>query len=242
MLERLTDEALRALVAAKAIARELQHECVDAPHVLLGVLQAGETTAGGDILGRAGLRYDDLLVAVAQAYRRVGDERMRGPVLTLEAKKLLELALNEAQMEGGAAVTTTQLALACSCGQLPAVEPFVAGRGPAIRVHAGRSPGVPPVRDREQRRAALARANAVRTRRATLKRDLRDGRAEIDAIIGNPPDYVQSAKLFDLLLAVPKFGRVKVNKVLSQARISPSKTIGGLSARQRDELVRLLRR
>ena len=40
-----------------------------------------------------------------------------------------------------------------------------------------------------------------------------------------------------MLLAVPKYGRVKVNKILQQCRISPSKTIGGLSERQRTELV-----
>ena len=45
-----------------------------------------------------------------------------------------------------------------------------------------------------------------------------------------------------MLLAVPKYGRVKVNKVLLQCRISPSKTIGGLSQRQRTELVSMLRR
>jgi hypothetical protein len=58
----------------------------------------------------------------------------------------------------------------------------------------------------------------------------------------DPPEYIETAKVFDMLLAVPKYGRVKVNKVLTQCRISPSKTIGGLSERQRDELVRLLRR
>ncbi len=58
----------------------------------------------------------------------------------------------------------------------------------------------------------------------------------------DPPDYVETAKVFDMLLAVPKYGRVKVNKILTQCRISPSKTIGGLSQRQRAELVSLLRR
>jgi hypothetical protein len=48
--------------------------------------------------------------------------------------------------------------------------------------------------------------------------------------------------VFDMLLAVPKYGRVKVNKILVLCRISPSKTIGGLSERQRSELVSLLRR
>jgi hypothetical protein len=48
--------------------------------------------------------------------------------------------------------------------------------------------------------------------------------------------------VFDLLLSVPKYGRVKVNKILSTCRVSPSKTIGGLSQRQRTELVALMRR
>jgi hypothetical protein len=44
----------------------------------------------------------------------------------------------------------------------------------------------------------------------------------------------------DLLLALPKYGPVKVNKVLGQCRIAPTKTIGGLTPRQRDELAALL--
>ena len=39
-----------------------------------------------------------------------------------------------------------------------------------------------------------------------------------------------------------KYGRVKVNRILTHCRISPSKTIGGLSERQRNELVSYLRR
>lgn len=88
---------------------------------------------------------------------------------------------------------------------------------------------------------ALERANHIRTRRAQLKRDLRSGKARIDSLLESPPDYLETAKVFDMLLAVPKYGRVKANKVLQQVRISPSKTIGGLSDRQRTELVALLR-
>jgi hypothetical protein len=89
---------------------------------------------------------------------------------------------------------------------------------------------------------ALKRANDIRTRRAQLKRDLKGGRASIDRLLLDPPGYLETAKVFDMLLAVPKYGRVKVNKVLTLCRISPSKTIGGLSERQRTELVALLRR
>jgi hypothetical protein len=89
---------------------------------------------------------------------------------------------------------------------------------------------------------ALQRANQIRTRRAQLKRDLRAGRASVHQLLLEPPDWIETAKVFDMLLAVPKYGRVKVNKILQQCRISPSKTIGGLSERQRAELVGMLRR
>jgi hypothetical protein len=56
------------------------------------------------------------------------------------------------------------------------------------------------------------------------------------------PDYLQTMKIFDLLISVPKYGRTKVNRILTQNRISPSKTIGGLSERQRGEIVSYLRR
>jgi len=89
---------------------------------------------------------------------------------------------------------------------------------------------------------ALRRANEIRTARAQLTRDLKGGKVQIEKLLLDPPEYVMSAKAFDMILAVPKYGRVKANKILTQCRISPSKTIGGLSERQRAELVHMLRR
>lgn len=105
-----------------------------------------------------------------------------------------------------------------------------------------RAPGGAPERSLTQRMDALQRANDVRTRRAQLKRDLKAGRTNIHGLLLDPPEYLQTAKVFDLLLAVPKYGRVKVNRILNVCRISPSKTIGGLSERQRNELVSHFRR
>ena len=98
-----------------------------------------------------------------------------------------------------------------------------------------------PERSKLQRMEALERANEIRSRRAQLKRDLRGGKTTIDRLLEAPPEFLETAKVFDLLLATPKYGRVKANKVLQQVRISPSKTVGGLSERQRGELVLLLR-
>jgi hypothetical protein len=99
-----------------------------------------------------------------------------------------------------------------------------------------------PDRSPSQRLDALKLANAVRTERATLKRDLKAGRIRIETVLADPPDCVHSAKVADIMLAVPRYGRVKVTKILQRCRISPSKTVIGLSERQRGELIDSLRR
>jgi hypothetical protein len=99
-----------------------------------------------------------------------------------------------------------------------------------------------PERSLDQRMEALKRANDIRVRRARLKKDLKDGHVRIEEVLASPPEYVETAKVFDILMAVPKFGRVKAARFLNQCRISQSKTVGGLSERQRAELVGLFNR
>lgn len=99
-----------------------------------------------------------------------------------------------------------------------------------------------PARSLQQRMSALGRANEIRTYRANLKRELKAGRVSIVKLMSDPPEELETMKIFDLLLSVPKMGRVKANKVISQCRISPSKTLGGMSSRQRDELISFLGR
>ena len=99
-----------------------------------------------------------------------------------------------------------------------------------------------PERSLDQRMEALRRANDIRVRRAQLKKDLKTGRVQIEQVLGDPPEYVSTAKVFDILMAVPKFGRVKAARFLNQCRISQAKTVGGLSDRQRTELISLFSR
>lgn len=93
-----------------------------------------------------------------------------------------------------------------------------------------------PERSLTQRRDALRRANEIRTKRMTLKRDIAAGRVQVRDLLLQPPTYIETMKVWDLLLAMPKIGRVRVNKALARCRISPSKTVAGLSDRQRDEI------
>lgn len=104
------------------------------------------------------------------------------------------------------------------------------------------APSIPnaPERSLEQRMSALERANAIRSARARKKRDIKARRLHVRPLLLDPPDDIDTMKVFDLLLAMPKYGRVKVNRILTKARISPSKTVGGLSERQRHELVGMM--
>ena len=95
---------------------------------------------------------------------------------------------------------------------------------------------------RERRMNALRQANQVRGLRAKLKQDLREGTVRLEQILATGADYLASAEVFDLLVAVPKIGPVKAAHLLTIARISPSKTVAGLSGRQRARLIELLSR
>jgi hypothetical protein len=88
----------------------------------------------------------------------------------------------------------------------------------------------------EQRMAALATANEIRFYRAQLKRDIAIGEVDALAILRRPNQKVQTMKIWDLLRAIPGVGVTKSSAALRKAGVSPSKTLGGLTARQRREL------
>jgi S13-like H2TH domain len=93
----------------------------------------------------------------------------------------------------------------------------------------------------EQRLAALRLANEVRLARAELKRQLAFGRIRLEEVVADPPACAATAKVYELLLAVPKIGPAKANRLLTSCRIAPTKRLTGLSTRQRHELVERLR-
>lgn len=97
-----------------------------------------------------------------------------------------------------------------------------------------------PERSHQQRMEALRRANDIRSERARLKERLRTGELTITQVLEDPPTCVHTAKVLDLVLAAPKYGRVKANRLLESCRVSSSKTVNGLTPRQRKELLDML--
>lgn len=101
------------------------------------------------------------------------------------------------------------------------------------------------VRTVDQRQEALDVANHIRTFRAQAKREIRalngHGHAHVADLILAPPPEMETMKVEALLRTPRKTGEVAVCRMLRAADISPSRTLSGLTPRQRDVLVSEIR-
>ena len=107
---------------------------------------------------------------------------------------------------------------------------------------AGKANANVPGRLRQQRLRALRLANEIRSARVQLKKDLASGKIELAQILAQPPEWLRTARVRDLLMALPKIGSVKAGRILADCGIAHSKTLGGLTERQRTELLNRFRR
>lgn len=98
-----------------------------------------------------------------------------------------------------------------------------------------------PERTMQQRLEALQIANSIRSRRAVTKKAINRGEIALEDLLGDVPEHMESMKIIDALLCIRQIGRIKAQKVLRQTRTAPSKTLIGLSERQRGEIVEALR-
>ena len=96
---------------------------------------------------------------------------------------------------------------------------------------------VAPDRTTQQRMEALEHANEIRTQRAQLKDRIKERPRRAAEVIAEPPEWAVTMRVYDLLRAVPRIGRVKADAILRRYYISPAKTLGGLTDRQRKMLL-----
>ena len=92
---------------------------------------------------------------------------------------------------------------------------------------------VTPIRSNDQRLEALQMANAERSQKATIKRQLKRGEISPFDVLLAPPS---SLGVIEFLVSLPRVGKVKSRRFCREARISTHKKIVGLSERQKNEL------
>lgn len=91
-----------------------------------------------------------------------------------------------------------------------------------------------------QRTDALVLANRIRMRRAEIKRQMAAGTLTATEVLENLERATDKMRALHLLMAIPKVGLVKARAAMRGMRIADSKTLGGMSDRQRAELIKYL--
>ena len=90
-----------------------------------------------------------------------------------------------------------------------------------------------------QHMVALANANAIRFKRADLRRGLSSRETDIPSVLSEEaPDWLRSAKVGDILRMAHRVGPSKARKICYMAGVPYPRTMGELTKRQRDSLIR----
>lgn len=84
-----------------------------------------------------------------------------------------------------------------------------------------------------QRMQALERANAVRLKRAELKRRIADGQVSAADVILDLPWEALSWPVGELLTSQRRWGSIRAHKLLAGLHISETRAVGALTERQR---------
>ncbi len=95
---------------------------------------------------------------------------------------------------------------------------------------------VMPERSVEQRMRALEVGNRHRSFRAVIKVRIKAGEEDARAFLLDPPVEMRTMRVVELLRAVPKVGSSKIDRLLMLNHVSHSKTLSGLTERQRTVL------
>ena len=98
--------------------------------------------------------------------------------------------------------------------------------------------GPPPLTD-EQRRQALIKAAEARRVRAQIKELLKEGTFSLEALLerSDTDENIGRMKVLSVLESLPRLGKVKARRTMSDIGISESRRLRGLGAQQRASLI-----
>ena len=110
MFERFTERARRVIILAQEEAKRLNHSAVGTEHLLLGIIREGEGVAS-KVLESLNINPERVRAEIESAIGRGERTPYEEVPLTPRAKKVLELALDEARRLGHNYIGTEHLLL-----------------------------------------------------------------------------------------------------------------------------------
>ena len=98
---------------------------------------------------------------------------------------------------------------------------------------------LPPQLSDAQRKEALAKAAAVRRRRAELKDRLKIGDLTLAGVLdlAAADDVVGGTKVLAVLESLPRIGKVTARRLMEELDISETRRLRGLGVKQREALL-----
>ena len=88
----------------------------------------------------------------------------------------------------------------------------------------------------EERAAALEKAGSARRERAEIKRRMKSGEVGMRELLSMDGEAVMRMRVMDAVRSMPGYGEARARALLKRLRISESRRIRGLGARQREAL------
>jgi ATP-dependent Clp protease ATP-binding subunit ClpC len=111
MFERFTERARKVILLAKEEARRYNHDYVGTEHILLGLLKEGKGVAAA-VLNNLGLGLDKITLEIEKLVQPGPSTKINGDVpFTARAKKVIEMAMDEARNLGHNYIGTEHLLL-----------------------------------------------------------------------------------------------------------------------------------
>jgi len=93
----------------------------------------------------------------------------------------------------------------------------------------------------EEKRKALKKAQEVRSKRAKIRQNLKKGKTTIREVLNTiNDDVVAKMRVVYLLESLPRIGKVKTKKIMSDIGIDETRRIQGLGNRQKQALIERL--
>ncbi len=224
MQDRFTDRVRKVIYYARDEAARLQHDYIGTEHLLLGIVREGEGIAA-KVLAKLELDFEQIQQAVESMVKSAGGTLTIGEIpFTPRAKRVLELAIEEARLLGHNYVGTEHLLLGL----------IREGEGVAAQVLA--ELGVDRKRVREEVLKLLGPTTTVKTRKAKKEksdtpnldqfgRDLTQMAREnkLDPIIGREQEIERVIQVLSrrkknnaVLIGEPGVGKTAIAEGLAQ--------------------------
>lgn len=92
----------------------------------------------------------------------------------------------------------------------------------------------------EEKKKALKKAQEIRSKRAQIRQDLKQGKTTIREVLANlDDDVIAKMRVAYLLESLPRIGKIRTRKIMSDIGIDEARRVQGLGTRQKQALLEL---